>query len=199
MGVRKTWAILGAAAAMALGACAGGSGSGGFDITESAAIRQAIEAYECVRVDTLVICPMTQPGEDAPGSERVDATMAAAETVPCLEMAGTCTFTPTFLPGGFPDGARFNIASRQSDTDPWMVSPPVEVTPGGLPSLSSPVSVPERDAASGVSSVQFAVLVFLTPREFPSGPVAELASTAADFAFVTDLLPAEATASHPGP
>lgn len=198
MGIGKKRVIAAMAAAVALGACAGGSGSGGFDISEAAAIRQAIESDECVARDTMLVCPVTEPGKDAPGPERIDAALAVAEPVPCEEAAGACTFHPTFVPDGFPEGARFSIASRESDADPWHVEPPVELAAGAPSDLSGQIAVPESDAASGVSSVQFAVLVFLAPREIPSGPIFELSSTFADFVFVTDLLPARATASAPG-
>ncbi len=79
---RLVWAIA-TVFALALTACAGGSGSSGFIMSESAAINQALEEQRCVERDGLTICPADAGGPPL---------------VPTSESTPTPTFTPTATP-----------------------------------------------------------------------------------------------------
>lgn len=59
--------------ALLLGACAGGSGSSGFDIRENFAIEQALDSQQCVDFEGLVICPAVPAAPTTP-SPTVTAT-----------------------------------------------------------------------------------------------------------------------------
>lgn len=184
---------------LALSACAGGSGSSGFDITplsEDAAIVQALDAQDCVAYTSLQVCPLGPlPAHvDEPAPAFIDAELGRATMIQCTPDAGssTCSFVFPFVPEGFPPTAVFRIAVRSTD-------PPGAWRIGAVPPLPSAPSHPQVDAPvtidalpNGVpagATVQVAVLVFLTPPERVPVEVAELTETGADFAFVThDLL-----------
>jgi len=178
--------------ALVLHACAGGSGSSGFDVSsaETAAIREVLTTGRCVPVsDTeLTVCPadVASP-QGAPGS--VMAGVDPASAVPCvLSAADSCAFTFPFMADGFPPEAVYRVATRSIDPlGAWRVSaaPTANPAPGSAPDFDVPVLI-ERpsDAPTGSSSVQLAVLVYLAaPSSIPS-TVNTLVESGADFAYV---------------
>jgi hypothetical protein len=90
-----------------LTACAGGRGSSGFDISENAAIRRAIDTQQCVDHQGLTICPADQaetPVTTASPTPTVTPYTPTAATpgptiamspTPALSMSPTPTPTPT--------------------------------------------------------------------------------------------------------
>ncbi len=184
--LRFPWLLVG----LALAACAGGSGSSGFD--ENAAIQQALDTQSCVRRLGLDICPTDQPPAATP-QPRVDTGgIDHSGSIACLPSPGsaTCAFTLPFAPQGFPTNAVFRVAVRTDTSGLWTIGGelPPEGTPAA-PTFDAPVSLaaPPGAAGNGVA-VQLAVLVFLDPAAAVSGDFDQLAATHADDAFVTSEL-----------
>jgi len=159
----------------ALAACAGGSGSSGFDVTsENAAIRQALDEQHCVTHQALMICP----------AEETSPTMAAATPTPsplrtatppvatgptatptptvaphvatgvsltggiaCAVMNGSqmCSVLVPFVAQGFPSSFVYRVAARTDPNGSWTIS--AEPVASGIPSM------PNFDAAVGLNGV----------------------------------------------
>jgi len=178
-------------------ACAGGSGSSGFDISpsaERAAIAEALGQSRCVESATLTVCPADEiPGDipsDLPGGTRIDTGVAGSETLPCLASDATtgCDLTVPFAPQGFPASAEFRIAVRgANDGGQWTISAePQRDGTTSNPSFDAAVTVgPAPGEPSPPADVQLAVLVFLEPPTTVPATVGLLADSGADFAFVT--------------
>jgi hypothetical protein len=185
--LRLAWLLLG----LALAACAGGSGSSGFDAfpTENAAIQQALDQQRCVERQGLTICPADQM-QTTPAQPRVDTGgIDQNGFVGCVQSPsdGTCSFTLPFAPQGFQPNTAFRVAVRLDTTSPWTIGGdlPPKGTPTA-PNFDAPVSIVAQPEAPGNDSVvQLAILAFLNPTSAVSGEFAELAASHADFAFVT--------------
>ncbi len=185
--LRLTWLLLG----LALTACAGGSGSSGFDAspTENAAIQQALDQQRCVERQGLTICPADQT-PTATSQPRIDTGgIEPSGSVGCVPSPtnSTCTFTLPFAPQGFESNAAFRVAVRLDTTNPWTIGG--ELPPKGTPTspnFDAPVSVAAPPGAPGNGTVvQLAIVVFLDPATAVSGEFESLAASHADFAFVT--------------
>lgn len=189
-----------------LWACAGGSGSSGFDgvrAAEVAAIDQALEDGNCVAHDRLTICPAReqccpvpatpaeQPTPEPTAAPPADATpqietrLDAAASVVCAAIApgDSCALSVVFTPRGFPPGARYFVAVRGNETDAdWLVSPaePAAATAGRF---VSPATL-----APNTTEVQLAILVFDNEPESLAARVEQLADTGATLAYVTHVL-----------
>ncbi len=195
--------------ALVLAACAGGSGSSGFDAfaTENAAITAALDQQRCVTRKGFTICPAdesqamvpeTSP-TPVPGRQptptttapRVDTGVDSTTPIDCapLDVPAACTFTVPFAPQGFPPDAVFRVAVRQLEPlSPWRIGPQL----GGVGSpldFDAPVEVDASTASSSPTvAVQIAVLVFRSSVTAVPSEVKELADSGAEFAFVTTQL-----------
>jgi len=99
---RFLWATV---LAMVLAACAGGSGSSGFDVTsENAAITQALDEQHCVSHQALMICPAAETSPAIPGAtptappQRTATLAPLATATPTFGSRATATPTPTVAP-----------------------------------------------------------------------------------------------------
>lgn len=201
--------------ALWLAACAGGSGSSGFDaISEDAAITQALRTQQCVQHGALEICPTdeglgsptptpaAQPTPTAVGSQppptpsprlphlpRVDTGLSEVSCAP-VSGGSDCSFMVPFAPQGFPPSAVFRVAVRRPGPGgPWsIVAPPTSTGTDAAPSFDTTLSVSvPTDAPSAGIAVQVAILVFVEHAAPAPGTVKELGDSGADFAFVTQL------------
>jgi hypothetical protein len=184
--------LLGAAA------CAGGSGSSGFDSApnESAAITLALQEQRCVDSPTLTVCPTNvAPPADVhrphpPGE--IDVSVNQSGAVACAQVTAdaACTFTLPFSSDGFPPGSTFRVAVRSVDPpSPWaFTAPPVPSGAPDTPGLEVPVAVVPQAGPAANTRVQVAVLVFAEPPNALPATVQELGDTGADFAYVTHEL-----------
>jgi hypothetical protein len=83
-----------------LSACAGGSGSSGFDIqSENAAIEAALTEQHCVQHESLAICPAAESG--ATPSPTPPPTAASTPTTTAAAPPPSSTPSTTRTPGGF--------------------------------------------------------------------------------------------------
>jgi hypothetical protein len=100
--LRWTWLLLGCV----LAACAGGSGSSGFDISasENAAISQALSEQRCVADAGLTICPVNQGVQPpAPSPTPTSTLLPATPTPPVTSLpAATATAAATAVPSHTP-------------------------------------------------------------------------------------------------
>lgn len=124
----------------ALAGCLGGSGSSGFDnITENAAIQEAIDTQECQDFEGLVICPAEQGVEAGPSASPtptrtlLPATPTQA-TPPLID-------TPTF-PVGTPTLPLATPGTTASPTQPPTVSPTVTQLIQATPTRIATATVP---------------------------------------------------------
>jgi hypothetical protein len=186
-------APLAALTALLLCACAGGSGSSGFDISpaaENAAIEQALADQACVDLGPLQICPSDVP---LPAAEQVDTGLDRDTPLPCaqLDPSSACALQIPIAPLGFPPEAVFHLAARPLDGAAWQIGPAAVLggpTSPANPVLDAPVDVPVSSAPnmSGQPiALQLAVLVYLTPPAELPAEVELLSDSGADFAFVT--------------
>jgi len=186
-------------------ACAGGSGSSGFDVSPSAeegAIVQALAEQRCVPGAGLTICPADgsapaaatppagPPPSPSPTAPRVDTGLRSDAPLACVAMpGGPCTLSVPFAPAGFPVTATYRVAVRPLDpTGRWAI--------GGAPVEHGMPGSPNFDGAAGLDAValdgpeqrvpvQVAVLVYLAPPASVPAEVEHLADSGADYAFVT--------------
>jgi len=180
--------------ALWLTACAGGSGSSGFDITpqsEDAAIAQAVSEQHCVTHETLTICP-ADAATLPTGAAHVETGLNDQLPVACATAADRsgCTFTLPFMPIGFPANATFRVATRLLEpAGSWVIGavPGANGTPSA-PDFEAPVDVQISSSTPSAEPIQLAVLAFLTPPASLPATVDTLAATHADFAFVTPEL-----------
>ncbi|MFI5394541.1 MAG: hypothetical protein ACHQ9S_03315 [Candidatus Binatia bacterium] len=100
---RYLWLMLLLSGSM-LTACAGGSGSSGFDVrSENAAIQTALAEQRCVQHESLTICPAGEASASPEGSPTpspmpaVTPTPTSGPPTPTATQAGS-TFTPGSLP-----------------------------------------------------------------------------------------------------
>lgn len=184
--------------AVTVAACAGGSGSSGFDISpdlENALISQSLQQQECVQeAGALTICPVaggtaTVPpdGPFPPEGIAFDIPFGGTDRLTCIAVAdeGPCAATVSFTSLGFPDDAAFRVALRSvQPPGEWVIGgpPAVEQGPAG-PRLSASVEFPTDSART-----QLAVLVFLELHPPSGGMIATLTASGADVAFVTPAL-----------
>jgi hypothetical protein len=123
---------------LVLAACAGGSGSSGFDITsENVAIQQALDTQHCVTRKTLTICP-------------------AEETL----SPPTASPTPTGLPFRTPTGT-----TTTTPTGP--AAPTTTPTPTAVPHVDIGVSPTSGAACVQGDSATCTLLVPFAPQGFP--------------------------------
>ncbi len=194
---RLSLLLLLAASAAAFMACAGGSGSSGFDISaasEGAAIQRALDERRCLDRKGLTICPANEGVVAAPGTPtsptpvqtpEIDTTLDHTTSLGCaLQPADNqCDLSVQFTPHGFPEGAEFLIAVRSNEANaPWVISPQ-QARELGNGALAAPLNIPVQGL-----EIQVAILVFESlPASLPT-QVTELVETGADFAYVTHVL-----------
>ncbi len=192
---RLSLLLLLATSAAAFVACAGGSGSSGFDVSpEAATIQRALDERRCLERKGLTICPANEGVTAAPGTPtsptpvrtpEIDTTLDHTTSLSCALQAADnrCDLFIQFSPRGFPEGTQFFIAVRANEENAaWMISPQPALNAGNG-ALTAPLNVPARGL-----EIQVAILVFESiPPSLPA-QVAELATTGADFAYVTHVL-----------
>lgn len=187
------WAL---ALGLAAAACAGGSGSSGFELRrENHAIDTVLDDGGCVDLDGFVICAADGEGfQSTPtpdGLDNVATNLDPGNQTPCgpaVPESGTDLML-CFNPSGFSSATVFRVALRSVDPNgPWHLLPaPMENGNPSDPNFAVDIPLPPADAAG--EGVQIAVLVFFTD----PGPLQEqvdtLGATGADFAFVSAELP----------
>jgi hypothetical protein len=136
-----------------LAACAGGSGSSGFE-SENAAIRQALDRQHCVAHETLTICPADETG----------GTPAATPTATHLATpTASVQFTPPSA-SATPTGAATASPTPQSQPT---ATPTPTLTPGP-PGVDTTL---DRNAAApcieGPVAGQCGLMFTFAPRGFP--------------------------------
>ena len=191
---RTVWLIILLLALLPLGlaACAGGSGSSGFEpVSEDAAITQALTTQACVRSDALTVCPADVAGPPkAPGS--IETGVDQSRPVSCtLETATNCNLIVPFMPEGFGPDAVFRVAVRNVDPNgKWRISAaPIPNGTPGAPDFDGAVGVDRPpDTQSTAGHVQLAILVFLHTPPTSFQPVDTLSETGAEFVYVTTQL-----------
>jgi len=178
-----------------LAACAGGSGSSGFDAapqSESAAISKVLAEQECVTFESLQICPVGGPPNGTPppthAPPHVTTGLDRATSVGCMPTdAATCTFLLPFSPEGFPPTTTFRIAVHNiAPNGRWHIGETLGTGNANTPDLAGvdvPQSTPDPD-----EHVQLAILAFVDPPHSVPTVVTDLADSGADFAFVTNAL-----------
>lgn len=179
-------------------ACAGGSGSSGFDASPSAeneVINQVLTTRQCEPGEELTICPANEEALHVPGTDQmpippefqVSTGLNPAEIARCAETdERTCRLAVQIAIIGLPTGAGYQLAARGLEpSSTWTVSgPAVTLDELGATELTAVVDVP---AASTL--VQLAVLVFDSGVGTTVGEILTLAETGASFAFVADPVP----------
>lgn len=191
-----------------IAACAGGSGSSGFDITEDASIARALDAQQCVEFESLVICPAateplapTEPPLPAPtpspaGGPTVTLTWDRGGTPDCSHGGpdALCDIGVLFSAAGLPADAEFRVAAREIDPStqepsrPWWIGRPAELLPTDSAQSEFAASVPAVTTSEATSRgvvVQFAVLAFLNRPVLVPDHTEHLVTTGANYAFVT--------------
>ncbi len=192
----RRWGLV-SALILTVAACAGGSGSSGFDLRlENRAIDTAVGDGTCVELDGFIICAADGEGFDGTtptpeGPDNVVTNLDPANQTPCgpaLPAPGT-DLTLCFNPSGFPPATVFRVALRSVDPNgPWQLLPE-PMRSGDLDDRNFVLAVPLSPADAAGSGVQLAVLVFLDdPGPLPER-VETLGATGADFAFVSAELP----------
>ena len=186
------------ALALVLTACAGGSGSSGFDITENAAIDQALATAKCVDFQGLDICPADQPPAQSepsrtPTRTATPPTAMPGETPTAATPTATRTRTPTPSPSSPPsamaiDTSLSNFSSIDCPAAPLENPCLIDFTfvPHGFPPDAT-YRVAQRDSAdaawtilsppSVVADTPEASLdnqISLGPSAAPTGSVSEL-------------------------
>ena len=223
--LRRLWSLAVALGLLTAGCMGdGGRGSSGFDITENLIIVRVLETQECVTDRSLTFCPADQappttatPTATAPTptaetspsvtptvkpTPQVDTRLGGGASIPCTrqQLDAPCMLTFTFTALGFPDGASFLVASRLRAPDSaWSLAAAPEPVPTSDPPALDTVVGLDVPADAGAPRVQFAVLVFLTPRESVPAHFAELADSGTDFAFLTPEVGLEVITIEPPP
>ncbi len=181
-------------------ACAGGSGSSGFDISsasELAAIDRALEERQCLERKDLIICPANEQSPLVPGSPTpvpspgpasppsIDTLLDHTVSLSCgfVPASNSCNLSVPFTPNGFEASTRYYVAVRPNRDDaPWTIHSTRAITDASG-TFHTPLQVP----AEGME-IQIAILVFTTePTSIPD-QVAELADSQANYAYVTHVL-----------
>lgn len=188
------------AATLTLTACAGGSGSSGFDISsasELAAIDRALEQQQCVERKELVICPAkegsplvprTPTQVPSPGPANVpgiDTQLDHTISLSCgfVPESNSCSLSVPFTPNGFDASARFYVAVRPNREDALWTIHSTRASSDANGNFNTPLQVP----AEGME-IQIAILVFTTEPGLIPDQVAELADSQANYAYVTHIL-----------
>jgi len=191
---RTRTVVLAACVAAAVAACAGGSGSSGFDVAfENQLIDEALQQMKCTESATLFICPADQPADLPPptGSPQMAPEIdtgfgdTTAATCDAAAIDRACAVRLPLAPAGLPAGAVLAVAVRST------VPPGDWTTDGEAIPVSGPTEV-NAQVPAGSSSVQIAVLVFfdgVVP--LPAGRLETLTGSGADLAFVTPSLQVE--------
>jgi hypothetical protein len=181
--------------AILLSACAGGSGSSGFDVSpaaENEAINEAIVTRQCLPGEELTICPANQtsldvpaPGMGNPGQEDVDVSTLVDPVEAAQCGAGgeqVCDISVTVTVSGLPAGSAYQVAARSvTPLTAWVIDGEATVLSAeGTTSFTANVAVPATSL-----SLQAAVLVFVDRVGTATGEIRTLTETGATFAFVT--------------
>src|SRR5437879_3602759 len=109
----------------------GGRGSSGFDVNaENAAIEEALTSRQCVDFQGLAICAANAAETPTPGSpsptpaaSSVDTALGNLLAIDCVQSTpGSCTYTLTFTPHGFPPATTFRVLARAVPPEgPWVL------------------------------------------------------------------------------
>jgi hypothetical protein len=136
--------------------------------------------------------PTASPTMIPAGTQQVEVVLDPSSPITCmaLDQKGACGFTLSFSTHGFPLTATFRVAWRAvTPNGGWTIGSALAPTGATNPSFDAPVDLSAQvDGASGVITVQAAVLVFVNPAaSVPTRTqVSELIDTGADAAFVTN-------------
>ena len=123
-----------------LAGCLGGSGSSGFDITENAAIEEAIDTQECQDFEGLVICPAAPRDTTIPTSSPTPT-----HTPPAPSLTPPAFDTPTF-PNGTPGPETKTPTSVPTNSRPSCHRGSLAGASGRSPEMSSKFSPPSHDS-----------------------------------------------------
>jgi len=184
--------------ACALAACAGGSGSSGFDVSpaaENETIDFVLTQGQCQSSGELTICPANETGFDLPGQmptpgfedTEVSANLDPSEVERCgLTDELSCRLAVTVTAHGLPAGGTYQLAARGLEPlGSWEIADAGMMPVGeGTVIFDATIEVPSESAA-----FQVAVLVFFDASGTALGEISTLAETGASFAFVTDPTP----------
>jgi hypothetical protein len=185
-------------AAFLLSACAGGSGSSGFDISpssENQIIDQVLTARQCRSGEELTICPANEdalhvPGNDptpAPENIEVVTGLSPTDIARCAATdEPTCRVAVQVAIVGLPTGAAYQLAARGFEPlSAWTsAGQAVTLEELGAAEFTAIVEVPAASV-----SLQTAVLVFGSGSGTAVGELRTLTETGATFAFVADPTP----------
>jgi len=189
-----------------LSACAGGSGSSGFDVrSENAAIQEALVEQHCVQHESLTICPAAETGATPSPTSPPAATPTATATatsgvqqveididprapVLCVALQGDgCAFVLPFAASGFTPAATFRVAVRPVNPNGrWIVGDVLAPSGPATSTFEAPVDVTVPVSSCCGTTMQAAILVFHTPPASVPAAVDDLVDTGADKAFVTE-------------
>jgi hypothetical protein len=143
-----------------LTACAGGSGSSGFDIhSENAAIEAALTGQRCVQHESLTICPATESG--ATPSPTPPPTAASTPTTTPAAPPPSATPSTTRTPGGLATATASPASNAVSTPTPSRTPP---AAPSGTPTVAPTATVPRSATptatatpTSGAQQVEIAI------------------------------------------
>lgn len=181
-----------------LSACAGGSGSSGFDVSpaaENEAINQVLAAKQCLPGEGLTICPANETAVDvpvpgatpAPQGVDVGTTVDTGDFMSCgLSPEEVCRLPVAVSVSGLTSGAAYQVAARGFDPlSDWIIASPATIINADIgATFTATIEVPGASL-----SLQVAVLVFVDGTGTSLGEIRTLAETDAGFVFVTVPIP----------
>ncbi len=156
------WCLLGCG----LAACAGGSGSSGFDIqSENAAIQQALSAQRCVQHESLIICPAAEPGTPAPSATPTATHEPPQPTATPVSSASTPGSFPTATPTGAPTALPATAAPTARHT---ATATATVTAPPGAQQITLDINPVVPIACTAAPSAGCAFVLPFTARGFPA-------------------------------
>jgi len=122
------------------------------------------------------------------GVQQVEISIDPRAPVLCVSVqGGSCAFVLRFAASGFPPTATFCVAVRtENPNGRWMIGDVLTPSGPATPTFEAPVDLSAPVGLCCGTTVQVAILVFLTPPASVPATVDELVDTGADAAFVTD-------------
>jgi len=167
-------------------ACAGGSGSTGLILPESAVLDEVRRDGVCIASGSTTFCATGSPDAVAPGGATADGgdVFGGQTGRPCpVNVDGMCgdSRSGVFAVSGLPEGAACAIAARPAGDDgPWSTGALVVL---GATSTSTAFPLPS-DLGNG--EVEIVLLCFESPPAALPATLESLLDAGADVAFVPD-------------
>jgi hypothetical protein len=96
-------------------ACAGGSGSSGFDLTENSAITMALDEQRCVDFEGLRICPAVTTATERPAGSPTPTPTPSRTPTTCPTNAGSSTPPPVASPTATPSPTRSSMPTASAE------------------------------------------------------------------------------------